>query len=236
MRKLLVHPDRNGYVYVMDRATGEMLSADPWVHVNWSTGVDLKTGVPIVVPSKATRQGTNVTRHLPGAPGGKDWQPIAFSPNTGLFYIPSNNLCMDYEGTEVNYIAGTPYVGANVKMYAGPGGHRGEFVAWDIATGKKAWRIKEKFPAWSGAVATAGDVVFYGTMDGWFKAVNARTGEVLWQFKTGSGIIGQPITFAGPTASSTSRCSPASAAGPAPSWRAICRRRTGPRRSASSMP
>jgi alcohol dehydrogenase (cytochrome c) len=105
---------------------------------------------------------------------------------------------MEYEGIDVKYIAGTPYIGAIVKMHPGPGGHRGELVAWDIATGKKAWGIKENFPAWSGAVATAGDVVFYGTMDRWFKAVNARTGEVLWQFRTGSGVIGQPITFAGP--------------------------------------
>ena len=105
---------------------------------------------------------------------------------------------MDEEGVEVNYIAGTPYVGANIKMYAGPGGHRGEFTAWNPVERKAAWKIKENFPVWSGALATAGDVVFYGTMEGWFKAVNARTGEPLWQFKCGSGIIGQPVTYRGP--------------------------------------
>ncbi len=198
MRKLLVHPDRNGFLYVMDRTTGEILSAEPWMHVNWATGIDLKTGAPKVVASKSTHEGKNVTDICPAAPGGKDWQPSAWSPKTGLFYIPSNNLCMDYEGTKVDYIEGTPYIGAIVKMKPGPGGHRGELVAWDIADGKKAWGIKENFPAWSGAVATAGDVVFYGTMDRWFKAVNARTGVVLWQFRTGSGVIGQPVTFAGP--------------------------------------
>jgi alcohol dehydrogenase (cytochrome c) len=151
-----------------------------------------------LVESKATHQGVNVTGICPAAPGGKDWQPSAYSPKTGLAYIPSNNLCMDYEGTEVNYIEGTPYVGATVKMYAGPGGNRGELVAWDIGTGKKVWGIKENFPVWSGAVATAGDVVFYGTMDRWFKAVDARTGKLLWQVQTGSGVIGQPVTFAGP--------------------------------------
>ena len=127
------------------------------------------------------------------APGAKDWQPSAFSPRTGLLYIPHNNLCMDFQGMEANYIAGTPFVGANVRMYPGPGGNRGFFTAWDLAAHKPRWQIKEQFPAWSGALATAGDVVFYGTMEGWFKAVNAATGQELWRFKTGSGIIGQPV-------------------------------------------
>jgi glucose dehydrogenase len=105
---------------------------------------------------------------------------------------------MDYEGMEANYIAGTPYVGASVRMYPGPGGNRGEFIAWDAKARKKAWSIKESFPVWSGIVVTAGDVAFYGTMDGWFKAVDARTGAPLWQFKTGSGIVAQPVTYQGP--------------------------------------
>jgi glucose dehydrogenase len=109
-------------------------------------------------------------------------------------YIPHNNLCMDYEGVEANHIAGAPYVGASVKMYAAPGGNRGEFSAWDPVQKKKTWSLKEKFPAWSGALATAGDVVFSGAMDRWFKAPDARTGELLRQFRTGSGIIGQPIS------------------------------------------
>jgi len=105
---------------------------------------------------------------------------------------------MDYEGVEAGYIAGTPYLGVNVKMYAGPGGNRGEFCAWDPVKKEKAWELKEKFPVWSGALATAGDVVFYGTMEGWFKAVDAKSGQELWKFKTGSGIIGQPVTYSGP--------------------------------------
>jgi glucose dehydrogenase len=83
-------------------------------------------------------------------------------------------------------------------MYAGPGGHRGEYDAWDPVHAKKLWSIKENFPVWSGTLVTAGNVAFYGTMDGWFKAVDARTGTLLWQFKTGSGIIGQPVTYRGP--------------------------------------
>ncbi|HYO16246.1 MAG TPA: methanol/ethanol family PQQ-dependent dehydrogenase [Thermoanaerobaculia bacterium] len=197
-RKVLVRPERNGYVYVLDRATGEVLSADPFVYVNSSRGVDLKTGRLRIAPEKETGVGKLVREICPAAPGAKDWQPSAFSPRTGLLYMPHNNLCMDFEGMEANYIAGTPFVGANVKMYPGPGGHRGEFTAWDPATGKARWKIKENFPAWSGALVTAGDVVFYGTMEGWFKAVHARTGQELWKFKTGSGIIGQPITYRGP--------------------------------------
>ncbi|MER9834532.1 methanol/ethanol family PQQ-dependent dehydrogenase [Mesorhizobium sp. M0145] len=197
-RKVLVRPERNGYVYLLDRTTGEVLSAVPFGPVNSSTGVDLKTGRLIVNPDKKTGTGKVVRDICPTASGLKDWQPSAFSPKTGLLYIPHNNLCMDEEGVEVNYIAGTPYVGMNVRMIPGPGGNRGAFTAWDVAAAKPAWSLKENFPVWSGAVATAGNVVFYGTMEGWFKAVSARTGELLWQFKTSSGIIGQPITYRGP--------------------------------------
>jgi PQQ-dependent dehydrogenase (methanol/ethanol family) len=197
-RKVLVRPERTGYVYVLDRTTGEVLSANPFVHITSTKGVDLKTGELIHVEEKKPITGRVVRDICPAAPGGKDWNPSSFSPRTGLLYIPHNNLCMDFEGLEANYIAGTPYVGSNVKMYAGPGGHRGEFTAWDPVAGKEVWKIKEKFPVWSGAVVTAGDVVFYGTMEGWFKAINARTGEELWKFKTGSGIIGQPVVYRGP--------------------------------------
>ena len=196
-RQVLVRPGRNGFMYVIDRRTGEVLSAEPYGFVNWASRIDLKTGRPVLNPEKATgnRAATNI---CPAAPGMKDWQPSAFSPRTGLLYVPHNNLCMDYEGGQAGYIAGTPYVGANVKMYAGPGGHRGVFSAWDPARQREAWAIKERFPVWSGAVVTAGDVAFYGTMDRWFKAVDARSGKPLWQFRVGSGIIGQPITYLGP--------------------------------------
>ena len=105
---------------------------------------------------------------------------------------------MDYEGREVAYIPGTPYIGANAPEKGGPGGYRGEFIAWNAVTGKKVWGIKEQYPVWGGALVTAGGVVFYGTLDGFFKAADARTGRVLWQFKTGSGIVGNPVTYTGP--------------------------------------
>jgi glucose dehydrogenase len=107
----------------------------------------------------------------------------------------------------------------NVKMYAGPGGHRGEFSAWEPVAGKKVWSIEENFPAWSGALVTGGDVVFYGTMDGWFKAVRARTGELLWQFKTSSGIIGQPITYRGPDGTESPATSETRDSSQGMSWR-----------------
>jgi PQQ-dependent dehydrogenase (methanol/ethanol family) len=198
VRKVLVRPERNGYVYVMDRITGEVLSADAYGFVNSSTGVNLKTGALQYNPEKAPTVGKVVREICPASPGMKDWQPSAYSPKTGLLYIPHQNLCMDEEGISANYIAGTPYVGMNVKMFAGPGGNRGVFEAWNPQTGKEVWSIREDLPVWSGTFVTAGDVAFYGTMDGWFKAVDARTGAPLWQFKTGSGIIGQPITYRGP--------------------------------------
>ncbi len=197
-RKVLVRPDRNGYVYVIDRTNGQVLSAKPFGYVNSSTGVDLKTGRLQYVEEKRPQFGAVVRDICPTAPGVKDWQPSSFSPKTGLLYLPHQNLCMDAEETEANYIAGTPYVGSNNRMYAGPGGHMGEFTAWDPVNAKAVWVLKEKFPVWSGALSTAGNVVFYGTMDGWFKAIDAVTGQELWKFKTGSGIIGQPISYRGP--------------------------------------
>jgi PQQ-dependent dehydrogenase (methanol/ethanol family) len=197
-RRTLVRPERNGYMYVLDRATGEVLSADPFVHVTSSRGVDLRTGEYMPAGEKYPHLARVVRDICPAAPGAKDWQPSAYSPRTGLLYVPHNNLCMDVEAVEANYIAGTPYVGMVVEMKPGPGGHRGEFTAWDPVRRRAAWKIRERFPVWSGALATAGDVVFYGTMEGWFKAVDARDGRLLWQFKTESGIIGQPITYRGP--------------------------------------
>ena len=197
-RKVLVHFDRNGYVYTVDRATGEVLVATAYVPMNWSTGVDMKTGRPIVVQEKRTDAAGKVMDICPSLEGGKNQQPAAFSPRTGLFYVPTNNLCMDWETREVAYIAGTPYIGAMAPEKGGPGGYRGEFMAWDAAAGKKIWGIKEPYPVWGGALATAGGVVFYGTLDGWFKAVDAANGTELWKFKVGSGVVGNPVTYTGP--------------------------------------
>jgi PQQ-dependent dehydrogenase (methanol/ethanol family) len=197
-KKVVVHPERNGHIYVLDRNDGQVYSATPYVRITASKGVDLKTGRLQYVDEKKPQLGKVIRDIQPASPGAKDWQPSAFSPRTGWLYIPHQNLSCDYEAVEAGYIAGTPYVGVNEKMYAGPGGYMGKFMAWDIVNKKEVWSTTEQFPCWSGTCVTAGDVVFYGTMDGYFKALDARTGKKLWEFKTGSGIIGQPVTFRGP--------------------------------------
>lgn len=193
--RTLVHVARNGYVYVMDRTTGEILSADPYETITSTKGIDLKTGRPIPNEDLSPGVGKIAINVCPAAPGGKDWQPSAYSPRTKLLYVPHQHLCMNWKSSEVGFISGTPYVGATVHMYAGPGGYRGEFMAWDPVGRRKAWSITEDLPVWSGALVTAGDVAFYGTMDRWFKAVDANNGKLLWQFRAPSGIIGQPITY-----------------------------------------
>ena len=197
LRKVLIHPGRNGYMYIIDRATGEILSADPYDHITATTGVDLKTGRPIENGEKAPALGKTIEDICPAAPGVKDWQPTAWSPRIKLLYVPHQHLCMNFKASDVGYIAGTPFVGAEVDMYSGPGGYRGEFMAWDPIERKKVWAIHENFPVWTGTLMTAGDVAFYGTLDRWFKAVDARSGALLWQFHAGSGFVGQPVTYKG---------------------------------------
>jgi PQQ-dependent dehydrogenase (methanol/ethanol family) len=198
MRPVVVRPARNGFMYVYDRASGQILSADPFAFVNSIRRIDLATGRPIWAEDKLPRSG-RVTRNIcPAAPGGKDWNPSAFSPRTGLIYVPHLNLCMDEGHGDANYIAGTPYLGADARMFAGPGGNRGMLTAWDPVARRAVWRIREDLPLWSGALATGGDLVFYGTMDGLFKAVDARTGRLLWQYRMNSGTIGLPIAYRGP--------------------------------------
>ena len=197
-KKLLAHFDRNGFGYTLDRTTGKVLVAEPYGPVNWATKIDLTTGRPVEDPSKRTNAKGNTTGICPAAIGFKDQQPSSYDPETGYFFVPTNNICMDYEGVEVKYSAGQPYVGAIVRMFPGPGGNRGAVIAWDPMTGKIVWKDKENLAAYGGTMNTAGGVVFYGTMEGWLKAVDAKTGKELWQFKTPSGIIGSPMTYVGP--------------------------------------
>jgi PQQ-dependent dehydrogenase (methanol/ethanol family) len=204
-RKTLVHFDRNGFGYTLDRVTGELLVAEKYdPDVNWATKVDMdknsKTyGRPLVVSKYSTDQNgpdVNTKGVCPAALGSKDEQPAAFSPETGLFYVPTNHVCMDYEPFKVSYTAGQPYVGATLSMFPPPGQtNMGNFIAWDGKTGKIAWSDKEQFSVWSGALATAGGVVFYGTLEGYLKAVDAHTGKELYKFKTPSGIIGNVMTY-----------------------------------------
>jgi PQQ-dependent dehydrogenase (methanol/ethanol family) len=200
-RKAMVHFDKNGFAYALDRTSGEVLVARPYVDVNWARGIDLKTGKPDVDSSKLTGASRGKVKDIcPTLEGGKDQQPAAYSPRTGLFYVPTNNMCMDYEASSVQYMVGTPYIGAAAPYHAGPsgGGNLGAFIAWDVVSGKRVWEIPEKYPAWSGALTTGGGVVFYGTLDGWFKAVDATDGKLLWKFKVGAGVVGNPISYRGP--------------------------------------
>src|SRR3989440_3300093 len=146
LRKVIVHPERNGYIYVLDRQSGQVLSATPFVRITASKGVDLKTGRLIHNEEKAPKTGKVIRDVTPASPGAKDWQPCSWSPRTGLLYIAHQNLACDYEGTEVSYISGTPYVGVNEKMYANPEGNRGWFTAWDAVKKEAAWRLGGKFP------------------------------------------------------------------------------------------
>ena len=196
LRKVLAHPDRDGRMYIIDRATGEVISAEPFAFQNTTEGVDLKTGRIKVVDAKKT--GFKTTRDMcPAPPGGKGLAAVGFlAQDRTCMYIPHNNLCYRDAGR-----AGELHRGHAVCRREREDVCRARAAiaassrAWDPVNAKAVWKVKEEFPAWSGAVVTAGDVVFYGTMDGWFKALDAHNGNLLWQFKVGSGIIGQPITL-----------------------------------------
>jgi len=204
-RKLLTHFDRNGLAYTLDRTNGELLLAEKYdPKVNWTSGVDMNKssptyGRPKVLDQYSTEKGgedVNVKGICPAALGTKDEQPAAYSPDTQLFYVPTNHVCMDYEPFKVSYTAGQPYVGATLSMFPPAGEtHMGNFIAWDNKTGKIVWSNKEQFSVWSGALATAGGVVFYGTLEGYLKAVDAKSGKELYKFKTPSGIIGNVTTY-----------------------------------------
>jgi PQQ-dependent dehydrogenase (methanol/ethanol family) len=197
----LVHFDRNGIGYTMNRETGELLVAQKYdPQVNWTSGVDMKTGRPAVVKQYSTDAGgpdVNVKDICPAALGSKDQQPASYDRKSGLFMVPTNHVCMTYEPFQVEYTAGQPYVGATLTMFPTPNSHggMGNFIAWDAGTGKIVWSKPEKFSVWSGALTTAGDVVFYGTLEGYIKAVSPKDGKELWKFKTPSGIIGNVFTY-----------------------------------------
>jgi PQQ-dependent dehydrogenase (methanol/ethanol family) len=204
-RKLISHFDRNGFGYTLDRTNGELLVAEKYdPAVNWATKVDMdkssKTyGRPEVVAKYApgsAGEDINYKGICPAALGTKDEQPAAYSPLTELFYVPTNHVCMDYEPFRVSYTAGQPYVGATLSMYPPPGeSNMGNFIAWDGKKGKIVWSDKEQFSVWSGALATASGLVFYGTLEGYLKAVDAKTGKELYKFKTPSGIIGNVTAY-----------------------------------------
>jgi len=198
--KALVHFDRNGFGYTLDRTNGALLVAEKYdPKVNWATHVDMKTGRPQVVKQYAPGEnGVDVNNKgiCPAALGSKDEQPASFDPQTKLFYVPTNHVCMDYEPFKVDYVAGQPYVGATLSMYPPQGEGMGNFIVWDAGTGKIVKSHPEKFSVWSGALTTAGGIACYGTLEGYLKCVDANDiNKELFKFKTPSGIIGNVFTY-----------------------------------------
>ena len=197
----VAHFDRNGFGYTLNRVTGELLVAEKYdPQVNWASKVDMKTGRPLV--DKKYSPGTtgpdvDVKGICPAALGSKDEQPSSYDPATGYILVPTNHVCMTYEPFQVEYTAGQPYVGATLTMFPTPNSHggMGNFIAWDPAVGKIVWTKAERFSVWSGALSTDGNVTFYGTLEGYIKAVDTKTGNDLWKFKMPSGIIGNVFTY-----------------------------------------
>lgn len=205
-RKVLVHFDRNGFAYTIDRLNGEVLVAQPYDEdLNWATHVDLDKdsptyGRPLVVASKSTfLNGPDVNSKYicPAALGFKDQQPVSYSPLTGLFYVPVNNVCMDYEPFQVSYTPGQPYVGATLSMFPPEGkSNTGHFTIFDAAEGKIVHQHDEPFSVWSGVLTTAGGLAFHGTLDGYFKARDQEGGAELFKHRLPSGSIGNAFTYA----------------------------------------
>ena len=196
--------DRNGFFYVNDAETGKLLNAFPFVKkVTWATGIDLKTGRPNYDPANRpgdpTAAGGNGAKgksvfSAPGFLGGKNQMPMAYSPKTGLFYVPTNEWGMEIWNEPITYKKGAAYLGAGFTIKPLFDDHIGSLRAIDPKTGKVAWEVKNEAPLWGG-VLTAGDLVFWGTPEGYLKAADAKTGKVVWQFQTGSGVVAPPITW-----------------------------------------
>ncbi|QJD29277.1 methanol/ethanol family PQQ-dependent dehydrogenase [Methylococcus geothermalis] len=196
MTPLLTHPDRNGLVYTLNRETGALVNAFKIDDtVNWVKKVDLKTGLPIRDPEYSTRMDHNAKGICPSAMGYHNQGIESYDPDKKLFFMGVNHICMDWEPFMLPYRAGQFFVGATLNMYPGPKGMLGQVKAMNSVTGKIEWEVPEKFAVWGGTLATAGDLVFYGTLDGFIKARDTRTGELKWQFQLPSGVIGHPITY-----------------------------------------
>jgi methanol dehydrogenase (cytochrome c) subunit 1 len=196
MTPLLTHPDRNGLVYTLNRETGAMVNAFKIDDtVNWVKKVDLKTGLPIRDPEFSTRMDHEAKGICPSAMGYHNQGIESYDPDKKLFFMGINHICMDWEPFMLPYRAGQFFVGATLNMYPGPKGYLGQVKAMNSVTGKMAWEVGEKFAVWGGTLATAGNLVFYGTLDGYIKARDTRSGALKWQFQLPSGVIGHPITY-----------------------------------------
>jgi alcohol dehydrogenase (cytochrome c) len=194
--KVLMDANRNGFFYVLDRTNGKLLAANPYVKVNWASGIDMKTGRPIETDvSKDAREGKKVTVQ-PSILGGKNWEPMSYNPQTGLAYANTLNIGGNYKAEPAVYKQGEWYLGMDLTdIWAWPDGPRGYLKAIDPMTGKAKWEVGSDIPRFSGVLSTAGGVVFSGQLTGEFDAFDANDGKKLWSFQTGSGIEGQPVTW-----------------------------------------
>lgn len=200
-RKVLMHADRNGFLYVLDRTNGKVIAANPFVKVNWAEKVDLATGRPIEAePAKRLRAGEKVEIR-PRTTGGKNWPPMAFNPKTGLLYAPmlEESMMIQYTPGLPEYKAGTRYTGAETsRVPLKPGEPYGAYGALDPLTAKPKWKVPltdADIGMWSGMLATAGGLVFTGKQTGEFIALDESSGNVLWKFQTGSSVNAQPVTY-----------------------------------------
>jgi len=194
----LMQANRNGFFYVIDRSNGKLISAKNFVPVNWATGIDLKTGMPIEAANNEKRPRLKKWAKdiCPNLVGGKNWMPMSYNPKTGLVYIPTMNLCMDLEGIQEEYKRGQFFLGVNFDLdKPGPGGYLGGLKAWDPVTQKEAWFLKDDLPFNGGTMTTTTGLVFAGDIKGVFRAHDAKTGKELWKFNTGSGISAAPISY-----------------------------------------
>ena len=188
--------DRDGFFFVANRDTGKLVSAEPFVPVNWAKGFDVETDRPIEDPTKRPRLDYKATDICPSWVGGKNWQPISFNPMTGLAYIDGNNTCQDMKLTDVTYRRGSFFLGNDFAVHPGPGGWGGRLEAIDPATQKVVWHMDLPLPWNGGTMTTAGNLVFFGDIKGIFHALDAKTGKDLWHINLGSGIGAGPVTFA----------------------------------------
>jgi len=194
--KVLLDANRNGFFYVLDRTNGKLIAANPYVQVNWASGIDMKTGRPIETDISAKARAGEKVVVWPSILGGKNWEPISFNPQSGTVFANTLNFGGHYKAVQADYKAGEWYVGMDLSdLWEWPSGPRGYLKAIDPMTGKTKWENPSDIPRFSGVLSTAGGVVFSGQLTGEFEAFDADTGKKLWQFQTGSGIEGQPVTW-----------------------------------------
>ena len=194
-KKVVMQANRNGFFYVIDRTNGKLVAANKFIdRVDWADSIDLETGKPVETEVAAKARSGEQVQYWPSAFGGKNWSPMSYNPDMQTAFANTLNIGMNYKAVEPQYRAGVFYFGADFS-WAWPDGDRGYLRAIDPMTGETKWKDGTAIPRMAGVLSTGGGLVFTGQMTGEFEAFNAESGEKLWQFQTGSGIVGQPVTW-----------------------------------------